>query len=59
MMHEHGTKPFNHHHLSSQPVEHRVLSQRRVPRQMGTICSLYYQPKEGEALQGHEYSGSW
>lgn len=59
MMHEHDTKPFNHHRPSSQPAEQGGLSQLRVPGQMGTICSFNQQLEEREGLSGRHYSGRW
>lgn len=59
MMCEHDTKPFSHHRLSSQPLEHKGLSQLRVPGQMGTICSLSHQLEKGGGLFGIPYSGRW
>lgn len=59
MMHEHDTKPFNHHRPSSQPAEQGGLSQLRVPGQMGKICSLNHQLEEREGLSGRHYSGRW
>lgn len=59
MMCGHDTKPFNRQRLSSQPLEHEGLSQRRVPGQMGTICSLNHRLDRGEGLLGIHNSGRW
>lgn len=49
MMCEPDTTPFSHHRLSFPPLEKEGLSQRRVPGQMGTICSLNHQLEKKRA----------
>lgn len=59
MMCEHDTKPFNHHRPSSQPLEHKGPSQRRLPGQMGMLCPLNRQLETGGGLCGIHYGGRW